>query len=54
MESLSRDRKVEELKKRLSEQEKDLPALSTRKEQFLLGSDLENQPGNSNSQNTFM
>ncbi|CAD7013304.1 unnamed protein product [Ceratitis capitata] len=46
MEALSRDRKVEELKKRLSEQEKDLPALSTRKEHFLLGSELENQSGN--------
>ncbi|XP_053963909.1 phosphorylated adapter RNA export protein [Anastrepha ludens] len=46
METLSRDRKVEELKKRLSEQEKDLPALSSRKEHFLLGSDLENQSGN--------
>ncbi|XP_017475513.1 PREDICTED: phosphorylated adapter RNA export protein [Rhagoletis zephyria] len=46
MEALSRERKVEELKKRLSEQEKDLPALSTRKEHILLGSNLENQSGN--------
>ncbi|XP_067630810.1 phosphorylated adapter RNA export protein [Eurosta solidaginis] len=48
MEALSRDRKVEELKKRLSEKEKGLlPAVGTRKEQhFLLGSDLENQTGN--------
>lgn len=46
--SHSRERKVEELKKQLSEQEKEMPALSTRKDHYLLGSDLSNeqQPGN--------
>ncbi|KAH8402209.1 hypothetical protein KR009_010455 [Drosophila setifemur] len=48
METLMRDRKVEELKKCLSKQSTELPTLSQRREHYMQGDDLgaENLPGN--------
>ncbi|KAH8254570.1 hypothetical protein KR032_010946 [Drosophila birchii] len=48
IETLMRDRKVEELKKCLSKQSTELPTLSQRKEHYMQGDELsaENQPGN--------
>ncbi|KAH8314401.1 hypothetical protein KR059_005335 [Drosophila kikkawai] len=48
IETLMRDRKVEELKKCLSKQSTELPTLSQRKEHYMQGDELsaESQPGN--------
>lgn len=43
-----RDRKVEELKKRLCEQGAELPSLSTRKELMLMGDEINQKQNDGN------
>lgn len=48
MKAIMRDRKVEELKKRLCEQGAELPSLSTRKELMLMGDEINQKQNDGN------